>query len=281
VSSKLTIDALTPTIGAEVSGVDLTKPLDATTVEALRAAWLTHQVLFFRDQHIDFDQHRRFCEYFGEIDIPPFHSAGSEHPELTILDQTEPKGQGADSWHSDITHRPEPPKGSILRAVQLPPHGGDTCFSSMTAAYDDLSAPMRAFLDGLHAEHTMQIQAERARIRTPEARLLDVGSDGYPTFVHPVVRVHPETGRKLINVNANFTSRIVDLSESEGVALLRFLLEHVKSPDYQCRFRWAPGSIAFWDNRAVQHFAVADYNERRIMQRITIKGDRPAGPLAA
>jgi len=277
VSTGLLVEPLTPTIGAEVRGVDLREPLDDATVAAIRRALLDHLVLFFRDQPITVDDHMRFATYFGKVDMPPFLSAGAPRPEVTVLDQTEPKGQGADSWHADYTHRPEPPMGSILRAVQLPSTGGDTCFSSMYAAYDDLSPAMQQFVDGLEANNTLELMAERAKVRTPEAKLGDASEGGYPSFVHPVVRVHPETGRKLLNVNANWTNRIVGLTEAESNAILQLLLQHVRSPDYQCRFRWTPDAIAFWDNRAVQHFAVADYGERRVMQRITIKGDRPYG----
>lgn len=277
VATGLVVEPVTPTIGAEVRGVNLREPLDTATVAAIRRALLDHLVLFFRDQPMDVDEHMRFARYFGEIDMPPFVSAGAPRPEVTVLDQTEPKGQGADSWHADYTHRPEPPMGSILRAVQLPPSGGDTCFASMYAAYEDLSPPLREFVDGLQANNTLELMAERAKIRTPDAKLFDVGDGGYPSFTHPVVRVHPETGRKLLNVNANWTNRIVGLREAESTAILQFLLQHVRSPDYQCRFRWTPDAVAFWDNRAVQHFAVADYGERRVMQRVTIQGDRPYG----
>ena len=277
VITDVSVEALTPTIGAEIKGLDLRKPLDEATVRFIRGALLEHLVVFFREQDIDIDDHLRFARYFGEIDMPPFRSAGADRPELTVLDQTQPKGQGADSWHADYTHRPEPPMGSVLRAVQLPPGGGDTCFASMYAAYDDLSPSMRSFIDTLQAENTLAMMAERARVHTPEAKLAEPGEGGYPAFIHPVVRVHPETGRRLLNVNANWTSRIVGLTDDESDAILRLLLAHVKRPDYQCRFRWSPGAVAFWDNRAVQHFAVADYSERRVMQRITIQGDRPFG----
>jgi taurine dioxygenase len=275
------IEPLTPTIGAEVRGLDLRRALPPETVAAVRRALLDHLVLFFRDQPLTIDEHVRFAGYFGEIDRPPFRSPGADRPELTILDQTDPKGQGADSWHADYTHRAEPPMGSILRAVELPADGGgDTCFASMYAAYDDLSPALRGFVDGLHAVNTLQMMAERARERTPEVSLTDDATGGYPSFVHPVVRVHPETGRKLLNVNANWTSRITELTDTESRALLDLLLHHLRSPDYQCRFRWQPHSIAFWDNRAVQHFAVADYHQRRVMHRITLAGDRPRGTEA-
>jgi taurine dioxygenase len=275
------IEPLTPTIGAEVRGLDLRRPLPPETVAAVRRALLDHLVLFFRDQPLTIDEHVRFATSFGDVDLPPFKSPGADRPELTILDQTDPKGQGADSWHADYTHREQPPMASVLRAVQLPAGGGgDTCFASMYAAYEDLSPAMRDFLDGLHAVNTLQMMAERARERTPDVSLIEDATAGYPSFVHPVVRVHPETGRRLLNVNANWTSRIAELSETESRALLDMLLQHLRSPDYHCRFRWRPHSIAFWDNRAVQHFAVADYRERRVMHRITLAGDRPRGPGA-
>jgi taurine dioxygenase len=281
VRTTLSFQELTPTIGAEVHGLDLRQPLDDRTVAELRAGLLEHLVLFFRDQDISVEDHRRFAASFGEIDTPPFRSLGTDDPDLTVLDMSAPKGLGADVWHADFTHRPEPPMGSVLRAVELPRSGGDTCFASMYAAYDALSAPMRRFLDGLSAVHTLAITAERAKRTGPPVVLAEDSAGGYPSFVHPVVRVHPETGRKMLNVNANWTASIEGLSDAESSCLLQFLLQHVRSPEFQCRFRWEPNSIAFWDNRSVQHYAVADYTERRLMQRFTIKGDRPFGPPPA
>ena len=274
--SGVTVEPLTPTIGAEVAGIDLRRSLDDRTVAFLRAALLEHLVLFFRDQELTVDEHIRFGRHFGELDLPPFVHEGNDRPELTVLDQTTPKGEGADSWHADNTYKAEPPMASILRAVILPSAGGDTCFASMYAAYDDLTPAMQQFLDGLHAVNTLAIMAERTK-GNPKARPRESANGEWPSSIHPVVRVHPETGRKLLNVNGNWTSRIVELSEKESSAVLGMLLSHVQSPDFQCRFHWRPNSVAFWDNRAVQHFAVADYHERRMMQRITIVGDRPYG----
>jgi taurine dioxygenase len=278
-ATGLSVEPLTPSIGAEVRGVDLGARLDDRTVDALRSALLEHLVLFFRDQPMTVDQHLALAMRFGEIDMPPFRSAGDAPPEVTILDQSAPKGEGADSWHADYTHRPCPPMGSILRAVSLPSAGGDTCFASMYAAYEDLSSAMQRFLDGLTAVNTLAMMAERAR-RVSNVVLAEPSDGGYPSSVHPVVRVHPETGRKLLNVNANWTSEIVELGEAESRAVLDLLFAHVRSPDYQCRFRWRTDSVAFWDNRAIQHFAVADYVERRVMHRVTVRGDRPVGPTA-
>jgi len=275
----VTVDRLTTVIGGEVRGVDLSEELDPDTVAALRQALLDHLVLFFRDQDMTTDDHIRLARYFGEIDLPLFRTTSSPRPEVIVLDQVAPKGQGADSWHADNTYMESPPMGSILRAVVLPPIGGDTCFASMYAAYEALSPSMQALLDGLGAVHSLEQMVERTK-HVANATLRD-SLDQWPPVVHPVVRVHPETGRKLLNVNANWTVSIDGFSKDESDALLRFLLGHVKNPEFQCRFHWSEGAVAFWDNRAVQHYAVADYTSRRVMERITIAGDRPVGPFPA
>jgi taurine dioxygenase len=272
----VTVDPLTSAIGAEVRGVDLSGELDADTVARLRRALLDHLVLFFRDQRMTTDDHIRFARFFGEIDLPLFRTTSSPRPEIIVLDQVEPKGQGADSWHADNTYMESPPMGSILRAVTLPPVGGDTCFASMYAAYDALSPAMRGVIDDLGAVHSLEQMVERTK-HVANASLRD-SLDQWPPVVHPVVRVHPETGRKLLNVNANWTIGIDGFSPSESDALLGFLLAHLKNPEFQCRFHWSEGAVAFWDNRAVQHYAVADYTSRRVMERVTIAGDRPVGP---
>ncbi len=277
-SRTITVDTLTAAIGAEIRGVDLSGELDGATVQVLRRALLDHLVLFFRDQTMTTDDHIRFARYFGEIDLPLFRTTSSPRPEIIVLDQVAPKGQGADSWHADNTYMENPPMGSILRAVVLPPVGGDTCFASMYAAYDALSPALRSILDGLGAVHSLEQMVERTK-HVANASLRD-SLDQWPPVVHPVVRVHPETGRKLLNVNANWTVSIAGFSEPESDTLLGFLLGHLKNPEFQCRFHWSPGAVAFWDNRAVQHYAVADYTSRRVMERVTITGDTPVGPLS-
>ncbi len=277
-SRTITVDVLTAAIGAEVRGVDLSQPLDGATVQVVRQALLDHMVLFFRDQSMTTDDHIRFAGYFGKIDLPLFRTTSSPRPEIIVLDQVAPKGQGADSWHADNTYMQNPPMGSILRAVVLPPVGGDTCFASMYAAYDALSPSLRSILDGLGAVHSLEQMVERTK-HVANASLRD-SLDQWPPVVHPVVRVHPETGRKLLNVNANWTVSIDGFSEPESTALLGFLLGHLKNPEFQCRFHWSPGAVAFWDNRVVQHYAVADYTSRRVMERVTITGDKPVGPLS-
>jgi taurine dioxygenase len=188
-----------------------------------------------------------------------------------------PKGQYTERWHTDSTFLPEPPFGAILRAVQLPSTGGDTCWASMYAAYEGLSPAMQTFLDGLTAEHsTAIIDAALAQLGTVVRR-----DSGFAPSIHPVVRVHPETGRKSLFVNGNFTTRIMELSERESAVLLSFLFEHVNSPEYHVRFHWEPNSVAIWDNRATQHCAIPDYHERRVMCRCMMRGDRPVGPSPA
>ncbi len=272
----VSVDSLTAAIGAEVRGVDLSAELDPETVAVLRQALLDHLVLFFRDQSMTTEEHIRFARYFGEIDLPLFRTTASPRPEVIVLDQVAPKGQGADSWHADNTYMPSPPMGSILRAVVLPPVGGDTCFASMYAAYEALSPAMQAVLDGLGAVHSLEQMVQRTK-HVANARLRDSLEEWLPV-VHPVVRVHPETGRRLLNVNANWTAAIDGFTPDESEALLGFLLGHLKNPEFQCRFHWSPGAVAFWDNRAVQHYAVADYTSRRVMERVTVAGDRPVGP---
>jgi taurine dioxygenase len=273
----ISIMPVTARIGADICGIDLSRELDPETVSTVRSALVHHLVLFFRDQPmLSVDEHVRFGRYFGEIDLPLFRTKSSERPEVLVLDQVAPKGEGADSWHADNTYMQTPPMGSILQARMLPEFGGDTCFSSMVAAYDALSPAMQRFLDGLTATHSLEQMVERTR-HVAGTRLRDSLS-AWPPVTHPVVRVHPESGRKMLNVNANWTQSIDGLTHEESGMLLNFLLAHVKSPEFQVRLHWNAGDVAFWDNRAVQHYAVADYTSRRVMQRVTITGDRPIGP---
>jgi taurine dioxygenase len=267
---------LTPVVGAEVEGVDLGQPLDESTLASIRQALREHLVLFFRDQDITPAQQLRFSEYFGPVMIPLIDTQSTEAPGVTVLDQVAPKGQFTDRWHTDHTFVPEPPLGSILRAVKVPALGGDTCFASMYAAYEALSLKMQAFLDGLTAVHSTEI-VSRGIVGLDRVYRRDA-EDERPPVVHPVVRIHPETGRKLLYVCGNFTTRIVELEESESNAVLGYLFEHIKSPELQCRFRWEPNSVAFWDNRSAQHCAIPDYSEHRVMYRTMIAGDKPYGP---
>jgi taurine dioxygenase len=273
--SSIEITPVTAAIGGEVRGVDLREELSDVDVKVLRQGLLDHLVLFFRDQHISDEEQLAFALRFGPMHVSPLQTVHQDAPEIVVLNQVYPRGEGADEWHSDNTFLADPPMGSILRAVQLPAVGGDTCFASMYAAYEGLSPAMRAFVDGLRAVHDITNPLRKA-IRDGHSTL-DLGEmqRKCPPVEHNVVVTHPETGRKALFVNRNSTTHIVGLSDREQEAILPFLFDHVRSPEYQCRFHWEEGSIAFWDNRSVQHYAVADYHERRIVHRATI-----AGPVA-
>jgi taurine dioxygenase len=276
---SVSVRPLTAAVGAEVSGVCLADELTEAEVGAIRAALLDHGVLFFREQPLNDDQHLAFALRFGPLSVSPLATKYQDRPSVTVLDQVSPRGEGADEWHSDNTFMAKPPMGSILRALQLPSTGGDTCFASMHAAYDGLSPALRDLCDGLTAVHDITKPMRKAIAAGHTTLDLDELQRRVPPVEHPVVAVHPETGRKALFVNRNSTTHLVGLTERENDVLLPFLLDHVRSPEYQCRFHWAVGSVAFWDNRSVQHYAVADYTERRVMHRVTIDG--PSGLPAA
>lgn len=270
------VTPVTAMIGATIEGVDLHAPLEPDDQKAIASALLEHGVIFFRDQPLTPDEHVAFAEQFGAIGVSPISADADMRPEVLVLDQVSPEGEGADNWHSDNTFMPEPPLGSILRAVQLPPVGGDTCFANAVAGYEALSDSMRRFVDELHAVHDITKPMRRA-IRAglfDEAKLAELQKQ-WPPVEHPVARTHPVSGRKALYVNGNSTTHLVGLSERENDLLLPFLNDHIRSPAFQCRFQWQVGSIAFWDNRIVQHYAVPDYTERRVMHRVTLTGDKP------
>lgn len=269
------IRPMTTCIGAEIAGIDLREDLPDRTIRALEDALHQHLVLFFRKQPITLEQQIAFTRRFGELMVHPFGPSHPDHPEIIVLDQKAPKGEGADEWHADTTFIPEPPLGSVLRAVQLPPLGGDTCFTSMFAAYEALSAPIKQLVDGLRAIHDITGNLVRAAQAGKSSLSLHEALEKWPPVSHPLVRTHPHSGRMALYVYSVAVKRIEGLSEKESDSLLRFLCEHINSPQFQCRFRWETDSIAFWDNRAVQHLAVPDYTERRIMARATLRGDVP------
>jgi taurine dioxygenase len=263
---------LTAAIGAEVSGVDLRQELPDVTVAAIRQAFLDHLVVFFRGQALTDEEHLAVALRFGPLSVPPLATRYQDRPTVTVLDQVSPKGEGADEWHSDNTFMPNPPMGSILRAVHLPDVGGDTCFASMYAAYEALSLPLRTLVDGMTAVHDITKPMQKAIAAGHTSLELSEMQARWPPVEHPVVRTHPETGRKALFVNRNSTTRLVGVTERENDVLLPLLLDHVRSPEFQCRFHWETDSVAFWDNRCVQHYAVADYVERRVMHRVTVDG---------
>ena len=272
--SSLHFQPVTSAIGANVEGVDLRAPLAEEDRAGILEALMEYQVLFFRNQDITPEQQVAFAKQFGPISFPPFAPKYGDDPEYIVLDQTSPRGEGADQWHSDNTFMAEPPMGSILHAVQIPKVGGDTCFASAVAAYEALSPPIQRLVDGLTAVHDITkpllkgIAAGHADVDLAEIQAK------WPPVEHPVVRTHPITGKKALFVNRNSTTHIVGLTESENDALLPMLMDHIRSPEFQCRFTWDTNSVAFWDNRSTQHFAVPDYDTRRIMNRVTIAGEK-------
>jgi taurine dioxygenase len=262
---------LSPAIGAEIDGLDLSGPLSREQHEALRAALLENLVIFFRDQTLTPDQHKDLGRRFGRLHLHPAPLGILEgHPEIVLIKADEnSKHIAGEEWHSDVSCDAEPPMGSILYLKEVPPVGGDTLFASMYAAYDALSDSMQRFLRGLTAIHD--------GARNYEGRPPAVGRGAeFPRAKHPVVRTHPETGRKALFINRLFTTRIVQLKMRESDAILRMLFRHIENPEFQCRFQWRANSIAFWDNRCTQHLALWDYYpHRRCGYRVTIAGDRP------
>jgi len=268
----LEIRKLTPGIGAEIAGVDLSRELPDAAVAGIRQALLDHRVIFFRDQPITSAQHVAFARRFGELEIHPFTPNKQGHPEIILLRNGPENKSRINVWHSDVTWRLEPSLGSILKAVEVPEVGGDTLWADMVAAFEGLPDALRKRIDGLFAIHDFTNNFGRG-LAPDELKKMQ---ERYPPARHPVVRTHPETGEKALYVNAAFTERIEGMAEDESRKLLRQLYQQARVPEYQVRFRWRPGSIAFWDNRTTQHYPVSDYwPERRWMERVTVVGDRP------
>lgn len=264
----LQIVPLTPRIGAEIRGVDLRRPLSRSAAQAVERALADHLVVFFRDQPLDHESLERCGRAFGKLQLHSAVPGLPDHPEIVAIhaDATSRYVAGED-WHSDLTCDEAPPLGSILYLHTVPETGGDTLFASMYAAYDALSPPMKTFLDGLTAIH------DADHVYRP---LFPDVARTYPNATHPVVRTHPVTGRKLIFVNSSYTTRIVELEKPESDAVLAFLYDHIKNPNFHVRFRWTPHAIAFWDNRCTQHLATWDYfPQTRSGFRVTVAGDRP------
>lgn len=265
-------------LGAEVEGVDLTAPLDDPTFQEVERALAEHEVLFFRDQDLAPEAHRRFAQLFGPLQTHPAYPHVDGYPELTILESDREHPSKIEKWHTDMTFRSNPPLGSILRARIVPQQGGDTEWMSLSAAYAALSPALQRFLDELTAEHSFE-HGFRESLAEPGGReRLAEAVAANPPVVHPVVRVHPKSGRKCLFVNCLFTTRILELAPAESDALLAFLFAHMERDEFVCRFSWRPSSVAFWDNRATQHRPINDYwPAHRRMERITIEGDRPYG----
>ena len=270
--TQTVVRPVTPVIGAEITGVDLGN-VDEDTFRTILDALTEHGVLFFRDQDISVESQKAFGARFGELVIHPNDPGLEGHPEVMIIHADESsKRVAGEMWHSDVSCSETPPMGSILRLYEVPEHGGDTLFANMYAAYEALSEPMKELLRGLTALH------DGGPYYREVNRLIGRDDHGrrYPQAVHPVVRTHPVSGRRALFVNQMFTVRILELEPDESDAILRLLFSHVKSPEFHCRFRWRPNSVAFWDNRCTQHHAVWDYwPQTRSGYRVTIEGETP------
>ncbi len=269
---SITVEPLTPTIGAEIGGVRMSGDASDVQIKEVRQALLDWKVVFFRDQDVEVAEHVAFGRRFGELEIHPFTPNRKDFPEVVIIHHDESSKSGQNAWHSDVTWRQEPSLGSILRGRIIPDVGGDTLFSNMYAAFEGLPDEIKSKIDGAKANHSFVRNFGAAMDDETRAKYQEM----YPDAVHPVVRTHPETGRKGLYVNVAFTTHILDMEPDESETLLRVLYRQAAVPEYQCRFRWKKNSVAFWDNRAVQHYAAYDYKPAvRRVERVTIAGDKP------
>jgi|TARA_B100000953_G_scaffold14264_1_gene12646 taurine dioxygenase len=275
-SHPYSINRLSPSIGAELLDIDLKKPLDQSLKDEIYQALLVYKVIFFRDQDLTIEEHLAFAKNFGELEVHPFANNDEQYPEVLKITHNEKSKGKENTWHSDVTWRLEPSLGSVLRMKEAPKFGGDTLFSDMYAAYEDLSDEIKEKLDGAIAIHDFVGFRKRMEKIGVSKEEIEAFNKKYPMPEHPVIRTHPDTDRKLIYVNAAFTQYIKDWDPEESSEMLRFLYSKATTPEYQCRFVWEKNSIAFWDNRSVQHYAASDYwPEVRRVERVTIIGDRP------
>lgn len=262
---------LQPSIGAEIGGIDLSRPLSEEVCAHLNSALAEHKVLFFRDQALSHDQYVAFGRCFGEV-VPRPGARDARTAEIgDIASDGKLKG-GTDIWHSDDSYTEAPLAGSLLRACLLPSLGGDTLFASATAAYESLPDAIKDRIDGLHAVHDAEIGYAKAPRELVNDQTLKHIAAAYPPRSHPLVCLHPKTGKKLVYANEAFTTRIVGIEPDESAELLRRIFDQFRRPEHQVRFRWRVNSIAVFDNLAVQHYAVADYDEPRRLEKILLKG---------
>jgi len=274
---ELHIRPLSGALGAEIFGVDVASDLSEKLVAELRAALVEHLVIFFRDQSLSEAQHLTFADRFGEVIEYPMVKGLEAYPKIIpVIKLEHERVNFGGLWHSDMAYTKAPPMGSILVARELPPYGGDTLFANMYMAYDALSVGMKDMLEGMCAVNSSakaDVSATREDRMKTDAK---VGEDHESVGVHPVIRTHPESGRKLIYLNPAHTVRFENMTQEESEPLLNYLYAHQTRPEFTCRFSWRPGSIAFWDNRAAQHNPINDYHgHKRVMHRVTLAGDKP------
>ena len=274
--SDIIVRPLTSRIGAEICGVDLSQNLPQATISEIRQVLLDYLVIFFRDQDITPEQQIAFVSKFGKTDIYPFVKGLDDYPQITpVLKLPDETVNFGGIWHSDTVYLDKPPMGTVLYAKELPPMGGDTLFANQYLAYENLSAPLRGFLKGLKAVNSAT-KGTAAATRSDRVADAGTGESRVLEAIHPVVRTHPETGRKALYVNTGHTVRFEGMSEEESRPILEYLFQHQIKPEYCCRFVWTPGAVAFWDNRCAQHYPVNDYHGyKRLLHRITLKGEMP------
>lgn len=276
-SARFAVAPLTPACGAEITGLDLARPLEAAVLTALRKVWLERKVLFFRGQTLTPDQQLAFTAQFGELEKYPFLPGIEGYPLIApVLKLPHETVNFGGVWHSDTTYLEKPATGATLYAVEIPPLGGDTLFANMALAYQALPEEIKQQIAGLRAVNSSS-KADASKTR--EDRLKEAGTPvARQEFlsIHPVVRTHPQTGEKILYVNEGHAERFDGWTEAASRPLLNLLYQHQRKPEFQCRFRWSPGALALWDNRAVQHYPVNDYHGyRRLLHRVSIKGDAP------
>lgn len=275
---SIDIHPLSPALGAQISGVDLSRDLTGEQRNAIEQALLDHQVLIFRDQPITPQQQARFAANFGDLHIHPIYPNVPEQPEVLVLDTAVTDVRDNAIWHTDVTFLPTPALGAVLSAKQVPAYGGDTLWASGIAAFEALSGPMQTLLDGLTATHdfTRSFPLERFGNTAEDLARWEETRRKNPPLSHPVIRTHPVSGRKALFVNDGFTTRINELEAAESEAILKLLFAHGTRPEFTLRWRWQANDVAMWDNRVTQHYAVDDYRpQRRVMHRATILGDAP------
>ncbi len=275
--AHITVAPLSASIGAEIGGVDISRDFQDAVVAEIRQALLDHLVIFFRDQDlVDIERHKAFTRRFGDLFIHPNFNFGQENPEIVYLNRAPGDTRAAgETWHADTTMMVEPPMAAILYALEVPDWGGDTLFANQYLAYESLSEGMKAMVSGLSAIHNdSRVAGPNVGLNAQRATKVREDDDWRMTeHNHPVVRIHPETGRKCLFVNRIYVHRFDGMSVAESEPLLAFLYDHCARPEFTCRFRWRNGSVAFWDNRCVQHLAIHDNHQAaRRMQRTQIRG---------
>ena len=282
-SQTIDVQPLSGAIGAEIFGVDLSRDLSQETFSEIHQAFLDHLVIFFRDQALTVDQQVSFARRFGPLAVDPFNAGPDDRPELMVVAREKHEQRAFDeNWHSDNSYLDKPPLGSFLYGVEIPPHGGDTLFANQYQAFESLSPGLQAVLEALQAVHAPRGyhkaiaagQFDDGAMKLRDDELMDRTLTAEAS--HPVVRTHPETGRKALYVNKSYTVGFQGWTEAESRPLLDFLIDHAVKPEFSCRFRWQPKSMALWDNCCAMHLAINDvHGYRRVMHRVVAEGDRP------